>query len=220
MVFNKYINIIAASSDKRTIKLRTREFTVLGEDAAGQLMIGVPEAKDADGNVNTYLVACLNHKAIGGGQTGPTIVGIDATKIPDKLWTENGCLRLGFWHYGASGSGIFKDEIGKIKLKKKQTITVVFKINSGITWSATPKCALITDNKDIGGIWEPKRFEQSDAVELNTNGETTVSLTNTSGSTVTFTGTCLDLSIQLDGYGTLDGDASAVGVEIVSCTIQ
>lgn len=220
LVFNKYINIIAASSDKRTIKLRTREFTVLGEDAAGQLMIGVPEAKDADGNVNTYLVACLNHKAIGGGQTGPTIVGIDATKIPDKLWTENGCLRLGFWHYGASGSGIFKDEIGKIKLKKKQTITVVFKINSGITWSATPKCALITDNKDIGGIWEPKRFEQSDAVELNTNGETTVSLTNTSGSTVTFTGTCLDLSIQLDGYGTLDGDASAVGVEIVSCTIQ
>ena len=200
--------------------MRTREFTVLGEDAAGQLMIGVPEAKDADGNVNTYLVACLNHKAIGGGQTGPTIVGIDATKIPDKLWTENGCLRLGFWHYGTSGSGIFKDEIGKIKLKKNQTITVVFKINSGITWSATPKCALITDNKTIGGVWEPKRFEQSDVVELNTNGETTVSLTNTSGSTVTFTDTCLDLSIQLDGYGTLDGDASAVGLEIVSCTIQ
>ena len=105
-------------------------------------------------------------------------------------------------------------------MKKNQTITVVFKINSGITWSTTPECALITDNKTIGGTWEPKRFEQADAVELNTNGETTVSLRNTSGSTVTFTDTCLDLSIQLDGYGTLDGDASAVGLEIVSCTIQ
>lgn len=222
LVFNKYINIIAASSDKRTIKLRTREFTVLGEDAAGQLMIGVPEAKDADGNVNTYLVACLNHKAIGGGQTGPTIVGIDATKIPSKMWVENGCLRLGFWHYGTSGSGIFKDEIGKIKLKKNQTITVVFKV-SGVTWDKTPKCALITDNKTIGGIWEPKRFEQSDVVELNTNGETTVSLTNTSGSTVTFTDTCLDLSIQLNGYGGTwpdYTDVSSLGIEIVSCTIQ
>ena len=222
MVFNKYINIIAASSDKRTIKLRTREFTVLGEDAAGQLMIGVPEAKDADGNVNTYLVACLNHKAIGGGQTGPTIVGIDATKIPSKMWVENGCLRLGFWHYGASGSGIFKDKIGKIKLKKNQTITVVFKV-SGVTWDKTPKCALITDDKTIGGTWEPKRFEQSDAVELNTNGETTVSLRNTSGSTVTFTGNCLDLSIQLNGYGGTwpdYTDVSSLGIEIVSCTIQ
>ncbi len=94
LVFNKYINIIAASSDKRTIKLRTREFTVLGEDAAGQLMIGVPEAKDADGNVNTYLVACLNHKAIGGGQTGPTIVEIDKDKIPSALWVENGSSEL------------------------------------------------------------------------------------------------------------------------------
>lgn len=198
LVFNKYINIIAASSDKRTIKLRTREFTVLGEDAAGQLMIGVPEAKDADGNVNTYLVACLNHKAIGGGQTGPTIVPIDNSILHNEgiMWAEGNSLRVGFHHYGESGKGLFKD-VTKVKLKKNQTITVVFKI-SGLTWDKTPKCALIDNN--IKQTWEPGCFDLSDAVEVNTNGETTVSLTNTTGSTQTFTSTCLDLSIQLVGY--------------------
>lgn len=223
LVFNKYINIIAASSDKRTIKLRTREFTVLGEDAAGQLMIGVPEAKDADGNVNTYLVACLNHKAIGGGQTGPTIVPIDNSILHNEgiMWAEGNSLRVGFHHYGESGKGLFKD-VTKVKLKKNQTITVVFKI-SGLTWDKTPKCALIDNN--IKQTWEPGCFDLSDAVEVNTNGETTVSLTNTTGSTQTFTSTCLDLSIQLVGYAQGDWtkkdlDFSGINVEIVSCTIQ
>jgi len=223
LVFNKYINVIVASSDKRNIKLRTREFAVLGEDAAGQLLIGVPEATDADGHVNTYLVACLNHKPLSSGQTGPTVVGIDASKISDKLWVENGCLRLGFWHYGASGSGIFKDDITKIKLKKNQTITVVFKITGSTTWDKTPKCALIDNN--IKQTWEPGCFNQADAVEVNLNGETTVSLTNNTGTTQTFTATCLDLSIQLDGYAQgdwnkKDVDLSGINVEIVSCTIQ
>ena len=220
LVFNKYINIIAASSDKRTIKLRTREFTVLGEDAAGQLMIGVPEAKDADGNVNTYLVACLNHKAIGGGQTGPTIVEIDKDKIPSALWVENGSLRVGLYH-SWSNVTVFKQEISKIKLKKNQTISLVFKVN-GVTWDKTPKCALITNN--IGGLaWEPTCFTLPGAVELNQNGETTISLTNTTGSTVTFDGDCLDLAIQLNGYGGTwpdYTDVSSISVEIVSCTIQ
>lgn len=223
LVFNKYIKVMAASSDKREIKIRTREFTVLGEDAAGQLMIGVPEAKDADGNVNTYLVACLNHKAIGGGQAGPTIVPIDNSILHNEgiMWAENGCLRVGFHHYGESGKGLFKD-VTKVKLKKNQTITVVFKI-SGLTWDKTPKCALIDNN--IKQTWEPGCFDLSDAVEVNTNGETTVSLTNTTGSTQTFTSTCLDLSVQLDGYAQGDWtkkdlDFSGINVEIVSCTIQ
>ena len=220
LVFNKYINIIAASSDKRTIKLRTREFTVLGEDAAGQLMIGVPEAKDADGNVNTYLVACLNHKAIGGGQTGPTIVEIDKDKIPSALWVENGSLRVGLYH-SWSNVTVFKQEISKIKLKKNQTISLVFKVN-GVTWDKTPKCALITNNID-GLAWEPTCFTLPGAVELNQNGETTISLTNTTGKTVTFDGDCLDLAIQLNGYGGTwpdYTDVSSISVEIVSCTIQ
>lgn len=109
-----------------------------------------------------------------------------------------------------------------MKLKKNQTITVVFKI-SGLTWDKTPKCALIDNN--IKQTWEPGCFDLSDAVEVNTNGETTVSLTNTTGSTQTFTSTCLDLSIQLVGYAQGDWtkkdlDFSGINVEIVSCTIQ
>ncbi len=46
-----------------------------------------------------------------------------------------------------------------------------------------------------------------DAVAVDTNGgETTVSLTNTTGSTQTFTATCLDLSIQLNGFGDYGGE--------------
>ena len=51
-------------------------------------------------------------------------------------------------------------------------------------------------------------------------GETTVSLTNTTGSTQTFTATSLDLSVQLDGFGDYGGSADNIDIEIVSCTIQ
>lgn len=70
-----------------------------------------------------------------------------------------------------------------------------------MTWSKTPKCALIDNN--IKQTWEPGAYDLPDAVVVDTNGgETTVSLTNTTGSTQTFTATCLDLSIQLDGLAT------------------
>ena len=106
-----------------------------------------------------------------------------------------------------------------MKLKKNQTITVTFKIKGGVTWSKTPKCALIDNN--IKQTWEPGAFDLADAVTVDTNGgETTVSLTNTTGSTQTFTATCLDLSVQLNGFGDYGGSTDNIDIEIVSCTIQ
>ncbi len=91
-----------------------------------------------------------------------------------------------------------------------------------MTWDKTPKCALIDNN--IKMTWEPNCFDLDDAVTVNTNGETTVSLTNTTGATQTFTSTCLDLSIQMDGYAAgswpSGADLDNVNIEIVSCTIQ
>ena len=134
------------------------------------------------------------------------------------MWVENGCLRVGFHHYGEAGKGLFKD-VKSVKLKKNQTITVTFKIKGGVTWSTTPKCALIDDN--IKKTWEPGAFDLADAVVVDTNGgETTVSLTNTTGSTQTFTANCLDLSVQLDGFGDYGGSTGNIDIEIVSCTIQ
>lgn len=226
MTFDKDITILTASSDQRTVTVTGKVFTILGVEAAEKLVIGVPESVDENGVVNSYLVANLLYKKISTGPAGPTVIGIDNSLFGQEgiTWLENGCIRLAFHHYGADGKGLFKDA-ASVKLKKNQTISVTFKINGGITWTRTPKCALIDNN--IKTTWEPACFDLDDAVTVNTSGETTVTLTNTTGATVTFVPTCLDLSIQYADYGVADvlnGDGnpdwSTVGLEIVSCTIQ
>lgn len=226
MTFDKDITILTASSDQRTVTVTGKVFTILGVEAAEKLVIGVPESVDENGVVNSYLVANLLYKKISTGPAGPTVIGIDNSLFGQEgiTWLENGCIRLAFHHYGADGKGLFKDA-ASVKLKKNQTISVTFKINGGITWIKTPKCALIDNN--IKTTWEPACFDLDDAVTVNTSGETTVTLTNTTGATVTFVPTCLDLSIQYADYGVADvlnGDGnpdwSTVGLEIVSCTIQ
>ena len=221
MTFSKAISVFAVTGDKRTIELKGKKFYILKNSADDQtLTIGVPETTDEDGNVNSYLVANLDYKKIATGPTGPTKVAIDNSLIHEEgyMWVENGCLRIGFHHYGESGKGLFKD-VKSVKLKKNQTITVTFKIKGGVTWSKAPKCALIDNN--IKTTWEPGCFDLDDAVAVNTKGgETTVSLTNNTGATQTFTSTCLDLSIQMDGYGDYGGDTGNIDIEIESVTIQ
>ena len=221
LTFDKEISVFAVAGDKRTIELKGNQFYILGNSADDQyLTIGIPETKDENGQVNSYLVAKLAYKKIATGPTGPTKVAIDNSIIHNEgiMWVENGCLRVGFHHYGETGKGLFKD-VKSVKLKKNQTITVTFKIKGGVTWSKTPKCALIDNN--IKQTWEPGAYDLPDAVVVDTNGgETTVSLTNTTGSTQTFTATCLDLSIQLDGFGDYGGSTDNIDIEIVSCTIQ
>lgn len=221
LTFDKEISVFAVAGDKRTIELKGNQFYILGNSADDQyLTIGIPETKDENGQVNSYLVAKLAYKKIATGPTGPTKVAIDNSIIHNEgiMWVENGCLRVGFHHYGETGKGLFKD-VKSVKLKKNQTITVTFKIKGGVTWSKTPKCALIDNN--IKQTWEPSAYDLPDAVAVDTNGgETTVSLTNTTGSTQTFTATCLDLSIQLNGFGDYGGSTDNIDIEIVSCTIQ
>ena len=221
LTFDKEISVFAVAGDKRTIELKGNQFYILGNSADDQyLTIGIPETKDENGQVNSYLVAKLAYKKIATGPTGPTKVAIDNSIIHNGgiMWVENGCLRVGFHHYGETGKGLFKD-VKSVKLKKNQTITVTFKIKGGVTWSKTPKCALIDNN--IKQTWEPGAYDLPDAVVVDTNGgETTVSLTNTTGSTQTFTATCLDLSIQLNGFGDYGGSTDNIDIEIVSCTIQ
>ncbi len=220
MTFDKAITILSVKNDYRTVALTGKEWTILSCEAGSQLQIGIPASKDENGYVNSYLVANLDYKAIGGGTTGATSVSLDQSNNASYLWIEGGSLRLPFWSYGSDGKGLFSD-VAKVKLKKGQTITVKFTLDGGVTWTATPKCALIDNN--IKTTWEPGCFDLSDAATVNLNGETTVSLTNNTDATQTFTSTCLDLSIQLDGYGTVDlgnDDLSGVNIKITSCTIQ
>lgn len=208
LVFDKEITILTTSNSYRTVAVKGTEFTVLSCEPGESLVIGVPASTDENGKVNSYLVATLDYKKIGGGQTGPTTVPLESD-YSEHTWIENNAIRLAFWSYGSSGSGIFKD-VGKVKLKKGQTIKVTFKLNSNVKWIGTPKCALIDNN--IKTTWEQGCYDLSDAVTVNLSGETTVTLTNNTGSTQKFTDTCLDLSIQ--GIGYLDSSYGSTGDEI------
>ncbi len=109
-----------------------------------------------------------------------------------------------------------------MKLKKNQTITVTFKIKGGVTWSKTPKCALIDNNIKHHMGTRCVRILADAEIAVDTNGGETsgFTFTNTTGSTQTFTATCLDLSVQLDGFGDYGGSTDNINIKIVSCTIQ
>lgn len=204
-------------------EIKVAEINVIKADPTNnKFYFAVESTKDEQGVTNQYLFANLVQKSIFGGATGPVNVAIDNSIITDNMWVENNCIRIGFWHYGDDGKGIFKDAT-KVKLKANQTITVKFKINGGVTWTGDPKCALIDNN--IKTTWEKDCFDLDDAVVVNKDGETTVTLKNTLDTKVGFTSTCLDLSIQLDGYGTIDGATEenkleGLQIEITSCVIE
>lgn len=226
LTFDDEITILTTSNDYRTVEVKGSEFTVLACEPGENVTIGVPSSTDENGNVNSYLVTTLDYKKISGGTDGPTVVALESD-YSEHIWVENNCIRLAFWSYGSSGSGIFKD-VASVKLKKNQTIKVTFKLNPDVVWAQTPKCALIDNN--IKTTWEQGCFDLDDAVTVNTSGETTVTLTNTTGSTQKFTDVCLDLSIQGIGYldsqyGSTGDEISASGVfdtlfESVSCVIE
>ena len=219
LVFDEEVTFFKVEGT-RTIDLTGKEWQVLRCEPGTEVVLGIPAGTDSKNYTNSYLVVNLTYKAVGGGQTGPTVVPITHTEA-EHMWVENGCIRLGFHHYGVDGTGIFTD-VSSVKLKKKQTITVTFKLTgAGITWTNAPKCALIDNN--IKTTWEPDCFNLDDAVTVDINGgETTVKLTNTTNSSQTFVDTCLDLSIQLEGYGKMDNpdDYESIGLEVVSCTIE
>lgn len=216
LVFENEITFLTATSDSRTVSVTGKEFTVLGCEPGETITLGVPAQVNENGNVDSYLVTTLDFKKIETGPAGPTVVPLNTNYGDEGItWVENGCVRLAFHHYGDGGKGIFKDA-ESVKLKKNQTIKVTFKLKPGvITWSQTPKCALIDNN--IKTTWEPGCFDLEDAVVVNVDGETTVTLTNTLGATAKFTPTCLDLSIQFDGFG--EGEYTDM-FESVSCVIE
>lgn len=217
VVFSNDIEFFTVAGDARTITIKGNEFTLLSFGAGDSMVLGIPNTKDEKGNVNSYLVVNLNVKPIG-GPSGPVVVAL-TSDYKEHCWYENGCLRLGFHHYGDGGTGIFKDA-ASVALKKDQTIKVTFTLKPGITWLQTPKCALIDNN--IKTTWEQGCFDLDDAVTVNTSGSTTVTLKNTLGMKTGFTATCLDLSIQANGFldGYVDGGEALDVFESISCVIE
>ncbi|MBQ8713348.1 MAG: hypothetical protein IJ551_11105 [Prevotella sp.] len=196
LTFDKGITFLTVSGDMRTVKAEGTTFQIMSMDPAAGMTLGLPDTQDEKGNVNAYLVVTLDTKPISTA-TGPIAVALDTSELTEHEWQENSCFRLGFHHYGEGGTGIFKDA-ASVKVPKGKSIKVTFTIKDPSAWSAAPKCALIDNN--IKTTWEQGCFELDDAVTVNLNGTTTVSLLNNTSKSQTFTATCLDLSIQLNGY--------------------
>lgn len=220
------ITVLTATGDKRTVEVKGSEFTVMACDVTSSFQMGVPATTNDKGAVDSYLCANLNYKPIATGPTGPTEIKVDNSKVQILFGDGNpDRLRLQFYNPWA-GEVDWPIDITKVKLKKNQTLKIQYKVLSGITWNegATPKTVIMDNN--IGNAWEDDCYNQAHAVAFDTaeGAVQTVSVTNTTGATVTYEGSsCICIGIQNKGLATVaateDGQPD-VKVEIISMTIE
>ena len=227
ITFDKEITILTASSDQRTVAVTGNEFTVLGVEAGETLAIGIPESRDENGVVNSYLVANLLYKKIStGGETGPTEIKVDNSKV-QIIFGDGNTDRLRLQLYNPWGGDVeWPIDITKVKLKKNQTLKIQYKVLGGITWNdgAKPKTVILDNN--IGNAWEDACYELEHAALFDTTaGATqTVTVTNTTSATVTYDGSsCICIGIQNKELATVavteDGQPD-VQIEVLSMTIE
>ncbi len=160
----------------------------------------VVNENNAAGSATKYKFAKLTQKTVGGSTaTGPVEVKVDQSKI-SWGFGDTGGKAIRATIYSTWGGPTDAVDVSKIKLKKGKTMKVTFSITSGVTWNADAKpMAMLRHNVDglgIGSSWTD--FTEGDAVEINKNGETTISLTNNTSSTADFSSGSLQLVIQID----------------------
>lgn len=224
IVFDQPVTLFTSGN----VDLTGTEFTVFKCSADdNEIILGVPDGTDADGNVNKYLVANCTIKSIGGGQQGPTVVPLDASKISCYI-EANDHYRIQLYNPWGGDPAI--SDISKVKLRKGQTMTMKFTLK-GVTWKegAQPKVLFGNNIEGLGFNWPSngQGFDVPEAFDLNKNGETTISITNTTGSTATFEGTsvilaCIQIKDMVESPLADNGllDPEAVTVEGVTLTIE
>ena len=220
LVFDQEIALFTVTGDQRTVELKGKEWTVFKCDPGSELIIGVPAEKDADGRVNTYLVANLTYKAVGGGESGPVAV-------PFNNDNRNNYIEAGSYFrcelYNPWNSREFPIDPANVKLKKNQKINVTFRL-SGFTFTQTAKMVLCC-NRGGEQSWETDCFGYSRAIDVNSDGTYTVSWTNDTGSTVKWDdgSSALTMTMQYKDYASLadeSDDGLKAACEIVSITIE
>jgi len=215
VTFDDDVTFLTTSSDMRTVAVTGKEFTVLRCVDGEEVQLGVPASNDANGNINSYLVANLTYKSVGGGTTGPTIVKVDADKVNNYIEAEKyfRCQLYNPW-----GGGNDAVDPSAIKLKKNQTISVTVKL-SGFTFTSPAKMVLCC-NRGNEQDWETACFDYSRAITVNGDGTYTVTWTNDTGSTVKWDdGTsALTITMQYTGYASVEADED--GNYKSACTVE
>ena len=217
IIFDQEVSFFTVTGDARTIEVKGTEWQVFKCDPGSELVLGVANGKDTNGNINNYLVANFSYKAVGGGQTGPVNVPFDAAKVNNYIEADKyfRCQLYNPW-----GGGNDAIDPANVKLKKDQKINVTVKL-SGFTFSQTAKMVLCCNRGNEQG-WEPDCFGYARAIDVNGDGTYTVSWTNDTGSTVKWDDgiSALTITMQFDGYATLPDDDYASHCTLESITIE
>ena len=217
IIFDQEVSFFTVTGDSRTIEVKGTEWQVFKCDPGSELVLGVANGKDTNGNINNYLVANFSYKAVGGGQTGPVNVPFDAANVNNYIEADKyfRCQLYNPW-----GGGNDAIDPANVKLKKDQKINVTVKL-SGFTFSQTAKMALCCNRGNEQG-WEPDCFGYARAIDVNGDGTYTVSWTNDTGSTVKWDDgiSALTITMQFDGYATLPDDDYASHCTVESITIE
>ena len=215
IVFDQEVSFFTVVGNERTIEVKGKEWQVFKCDPGSELVMGVPAEKDANGAVNTYLVAGFTYKEVGGGQTGPTVVPFIAENVNNYFEADKyfRCQLYNPW--GGGGDAV---DPANIKLKKNQKISVTVRL-SGFTFSQPAKMVLCC-NRGEEQSWETDCFNYSRAITVNGDGTYTVSWTNDTGSTVKWDdGTsALTITMQYLDYATL-ADTSDEGLK-AACAVE
>jgi hypothetical protein len=217
ITFDTRITFFTVVGDDRTVELTGQAWQVFKCDPGSELVLGVADGKDANGNVNVYKVVNFTYKEVGGGQTGPTVVPFDAS----KLWVG---LEAGKYFrcqlYNPWGDGNNAIDPANVKLKKNQKISVTFRL-SGFTFLQPAKMVLCC-NRGSEQSWETDCYSYDRAITVDKDGSYTVSWTNDTGSTVKWDdGTsALTMTMQFVDYATLPDEDYASHCTVESITIE
>ena len=215
IVFDQPVTFFTVAGDQRTVMVTGSEWQVFKVDPGSELIIGVPDGKDANGATNAYLVAGFTYKAVGGGQTGPV-------NVPFIAENANNYIEAGQYFrcqiYNPWGGGGDAVDPANIKLKKNQKLNVTLRL-SGFTFSQPAKMVLCCNRGDEQS-WEPDCFNYARAITVNGDGTYTISWTNDTGSTVKWDDatSALTMTMQYVGYATL-ADESDAGLK-AACAIE
>ena len=202
-----------------------KELTVLkcspGDE---EVVLGIPAGYDDSNNVNRYLCLNLTIKPIGSAPEGPKYLAVNSDNINCWLDGGSGQIRIILYQPAGWGGGDPAVDPEQLVLKKEQTLSVTFKLNN-VDWKddAAPRAFLGVNMTGYGG-WS---FDSPETVQFNKGGETTVSITNGTGSKYSFLDTdCVQIAVEQEGL--INGpfneegaiDAANIGYEIISVVIQ
>ncbi len=215
--FNDEVTLLQSGN----AKVAGQDFVVFRCNTDDGLQIGAPCGTDQNGVVNRYLVLNLVPEPVGGAVSGPTVLPFKNENIAGVMNVEGGnYLRIPLYNpWAGKDDSVWPVDPNLLKLKKNQVLTVKMTI-SGIDWTGTPKAVICAQNFNSYG-WDSAAYAASPyVVDLNTSGETTLTIMNETGSTYSFYGNdAIEISIDLAANAS-SADISNCVVEFTSVTIE